>query len=216
MADKYYFYKDGKFNYTALIKAITILVTALILSVLLYSVTKKFMVKKEESPSKDMIPIPKESKSLLSEKSKGGISFKGRVKKVPRNINYSELFVNNEITSEKIEKQERKETANIIDLFENLKPFQNEEALSTNNEPLQTSGMKALPRNRNDLLFFDDIQEKEEIDDNLEFLKEMKKENIKEEPKIEETEAEKLIARLRNSGSFHQTEISRLNQSRLK
>jgi hypothetical protein len=133
-------------------------------------------------------------------------------------------------------KQYERNKNNILDLYENF------DLSESNNEPIRCSNeihdnnvnKKPLPRSKNDLIFFEETNEKQDVDENLEFLKEMKKNNedkqvvkrkeeekevqIFEENKLEgkePTENERLIARLRNSGNFHQTEISMLNESKI-
>lgn len=123
---------------------------------------------------------------------------------------------------------------NILDLYENFDFTQtNNDMNKSSNEILNNSiNKKPLPRSKNDLIFFEDNNEKQDVDENLEFLKEIKRNNEdkdvmrNEEDKDiktneeknelkETTQNEKIISRLRNSGNFHQTEISRLNESRI-
>jgi len=80
---------------------------------------------------------------------------------------------------------------------------------------------RPLPRSRDDLLFFNELEENNQesnnnlIDYDLHFLKKEEKEEKEEKKEIVEeiSETQKLIIKLTNSGQFRQTEISRFGKN---
>ena len=111
---------------------------------------------------------------------------------------------------------------NVLDLYTNLGFTENRNNNKLSDENRKPSANNPLPRSKDDLLFFDECHEKQEIDDNFEFLKDLKKDLIPQKveqtkPIIEETsESDKIINRLRNNGSFSLTEISKFRKDSLK
>ena len=149
---------------------------------------------------------------------KNTISLKGRIKKVSKNINYNELFTSIEDIKPIDKKENLASNDNVLDLYTNLGFTENRNNNKLSDENRKPSANNPLPRSKDDLLFFDECHEKQEIDDNFEFLKDLKKDLIPQKveqtkPIIEETsESDKIINRLRNNGSFSLTEISKFRK----
>jgi len=206
MAEKYFLNGDGKLNIYAIIKISSIVLSILLAVLIVYNIIKERFVGKslEKSHKECSIPLPKDSSSDIYRT--GGISLKGRTKKVPKNINYGELFLNFDQSEKNSLKMEDNTPNNVIDFIGKCETKSNMNTSVI--EPIITNNKVTIPKSKNDLLFFEDcVEEPKEvknIDMNLEFLKEVKS----VEPI--ETESEKIINRLRHSGNFHQTEISKL------
>jgi len=217
IAEKYLFWENGKFSVYAFLKITTFILSALFVVLFAYYfVSKQTQKSSDKSPNSGDLSIPKESPEA-----KNTISLKGRVKKVPRNINYGELFINlennqnnNNISTLKIENN----ACNLNDFIEKCDKTHNNannvnKSFTVDNYALEK---KPLAKTKDDLLFFEDVidEPKEVIDTNMEFLiKDVKITPTiveKTENEKEPTDSEKLMARLRNSGNFHQTEISKM------
>jgi len=160
------------------------------------------------------------------ENKSNSISLKGRIKKIPNIINYNEMFINNNGIFEKLEEKENMQAnqtnLNIINkFFDNNSQFNaksNDE--ESNKIKIEENKKRPLPRSRDDLLFFNELEENNQesnnnlIDYDLHFLKKEEKEEKEEKKEIVEeiSETQKLIIKLTNSGQFRQTEISRFGK----
>jgi len=157
------------------------------------------------------------------------LSLKGRVKKIPSTINYNELFLDTNKYDEKISnigKDNNNSHNNNLDDFLSLvqkkeeynKMFEDHNKQTNINKRVPQS---TLPKSKQDLLFFDEPDNKfnfesnnHEIDYNLEFLK--KNDNAKDvivnknidggdsnkEVIADDNESVRLINKLKNSGAF--------------
>jgi len=207
MAEKYFLNEDGKLNTYTIVKISSIVLSILLAVLIVYNMMKERIIgKSSEKALKDYsIPLPKDSSC---ENKVNTISLKGRTRKVPKNINYGELFLNFDQSEKNSLKMEDNTPNNVIDFIGKCDTKSNMNTSII--EPIIQNNKMALPKSKNDLLFSEDcVEEPKEvknIDTNLEFLKEVK--SVVEAPI--ETESEKIINRLRHSGNFHQTEISRL------
>jgi len=129
------------------------------------------------------------------ENKSNSISLKGRIKKIPNIINYNEMFINNNgIFEKKLEEKENMQAnqtnLNIINkFFDNNSQFNaksNDE--ESNKIKIEENKKRPLPRSRDDLLFFNELEENNQesnnnlIDYDLHFLKKEEKEE-KEEKK---------------------------------
>jgi len=218
---------ENTFNSYPIIK-IASLTLSIILIILFIKIIYNSITKDDQSPNSNIsqpkkILNPDKITRNDNDNKKNLISLKGRVKKIPDNVNYNEMFSsanldNSQNLDEKSILHPNQNNLNIINKFFDNNQQCNEQQskeIESNKKSTEKNIKCPLPRNRNDLLFFNEldekVQEKESnIDYDLNFLK-------KEEPegKTEEvSESEKLIIKLTNSGQFSQTEISKIGRDK--
>jgi len=155
---------------------------------------------------------------------------KGRVKKIPSNINYNELFLDTHKFDEKTLHKDRPNN-NLDDFFDIVKKNEEINKFTTQTDHKVTSTVKeqmkkeSLPKTKEDLLFFDEheikynVNNNNEIDFNLEFLKNNKtvknsldqniQDNINKPPIEFYDESVRLINKLKNSGAFKITDLAK-------
>lgn len=155
---------------------------------------------------------------------------KGRVKKIPSNVNYNELFLDIHKFDEKtlIKEKTYNDLDNFLDIVkkkEEINKLTCESDIKGTLPNKEQTKKEILPKTNGDLLFFDEQDIKfnttnnNDIDFNLEFLKNTKTikncfykniDDVNNKPPIESCdESVRLINKLKNSGAFKITNLTK-------
>jgi hypothetical protein len=155
---------------------------------------------------------------------------KGRVKKIPSNVNYNELFLDTHKFDEKtlhkeVPNNNLDDFLNIVNKKEEINKFTNQTDNKITTTKKEQMRKESLPRTKEDLLFFDEQEIKyntnnnNEIDFNLDFLKNIKTvknsigqntlDNMNKIPNESCDESIRLINKLKNSGAFKITDLAK-------
>lgn len=141
---------------------------------------------------KDISEKDSTTEEKSNDKAKSGSRLRGRVKKIPEFINYNQIappeYPNKDCNSSQVMNK-------LEDFIRNAPCVNEQEKSSFNVSP-------KIPRAKHDLILFDDIIE--ESDYSMHFL--INNKDISEKGNDGE-QHEDILIRMRNSGSFHQTEL---------